>query len=1090
MPRYFDQLSLRAKLFIGFAALTALMLLAGAVSIASYRGALDSVRHYLSHDRRIAEFSLQSSALMLTARRNEKDFLLKVREFGYEEARSRYVTLLRSSLAGVRENMRMVRSLTDDPAARKEASAIEQICTEYEEGLLRVVQHYEQLGRRDSGLESLMRREAHALEATLARDAPERWTILLLQLRRAEKDFIMRGSVVYANKFGEYAQQLRTQIEQSSLSMSRREELALLLGAYQSYFQQYVNIASQVQADSMTYLNAVHTVEPMLEHLRADTDSQEIDTIASLYKRGQTSMLTFIIATVGATLFAVIIATYILRNVTRSLGDCVDFARRLEGGDLSARLQVERGKDFNVLIQSMNRMAAGLQSATLAQEKHEAELQRLNRALRVLSLCNETLVRAASEAELLEAICRHIVDSGGYRLALVNFLNEPEPAAHAGVGHEMLEHAQLRAAAELLQQGAPAHVFANGIALPLMARERMLGTLAIYAEQENVFDPEEVRVLQQLAGDLAFGISSLRESMQRKSFELELERQANFDALTGLANRFTLEVRVAQSVNDAHRDNSKLVAMFIDLNRFKDINDTLGHAAGDQLLVEVARRLESAVRTSDTVARVGGDEFVVIMKGIQAFSDAESVASKIVSLLAPPVMIRGQEIIPSASIGISIFPDDAADAAAMMRNADLAMYDAKVLGGTCFRFYAPEMNARMTARFALEADLRRALKQGELVMYYQPQLSLVTGTIKGAEALVRWNHPEKGMISPQEFIPLAEETGLILPLGEWILRNVCTQLRTWLDAGAQAPPIAVNLSARQFRQGRLPGLVSEVLAACKLDPRLLHLEITESAIMHDVDAAVATLHELKALGVGISLDDFGTGYSSLSYLKRFPADYLKIDQSFVRDITRVPDDAAICSAIIGLAHHLRLKVIAEGVETEEQQQYLHRQGCDLIQGYLFSRPLAAADFLQFLDSPVAHNEQIAEESRNTLLIVDDEASIVRALQRELRGEGYRILTASSAEEGLALLARHQVQVIISDQRMPGMSGTEFLSRAKETYPDTIRLMLSGYAELEAALDAVNHGAVFRIFTKPWNDDAMRRHVREAFRHHNLVREYG
>ncbi len=1087
--RYFDLLSLRAKLFIGFSALTALMLVAGAVSIISHREALESVRRYLAHDRRISEYSLQSSALMLKARRNEKDFLLKVREYGYEEARSRYVTLLQASLAGVRDNMRMVRSLTDNAGEREQASMIERICGEYEEGLLRVVKSYEQLGRRDSGLEAQMRQQAHELEDRFAGGMPASWTIQLLQLRRAEKDFIMRGSVVYVNRFRDHATQLRDSIVQSPLPERSRNRAIGLLDAYRTLFRQYADVAQQIETDSNAYLNAVHTVEPMLERLRANTDNQELATIAALNQRGQDTMLTFVATTIVATLIAVIIASFILRNVTDSLEACVGFARRLEVGDLSARLLTEPGRDFSVLIQSMNRMAAGLQGAEQARRRNEEELQRLNRALRVLSLCNETLVRAANEPELLEALCRHIADSGGYRLALVVFPNMSEPAAYAGSGLDSIDPVQLLAVVETLQQGTSVVIFGNGIALALQARERMLGVLAIYAGQESMFDAEEVRVLRQLAGDLAVGIASLRESVQRKCFELELERQANFDSLTGLANRFTLEARVAQSVDDARRNYSKLVTMFIDLNRFKVVNDTLGHAAGDQLLVEVARRLERAIRASDTVARVGGDEFVVIMKNIQLASDAEAVARKIVESLAHPLVVKGHELIPSAAIGISIFPDDAEDAQAMMRNADLAMYDAKVLGSSNFRFYAPEMNARMAARFAMEADLRHALKHGEFEVYYQPQVSLATGGVKGAEALVRWRHPGQGMISPAEFIPLAEDTGLILPLGEWVLRDVCAQLRRWLDAGVPVPPVAVNLSARQFRHGGLAELVGEILASYRLEARLLHLEITESAIMHDVEAAVETLRSLKALGIGISLDDFGTGYSSLSYLKRFPVDYLKIDQSFVRDITRVPDDAAICNAIIGLAHHLRLTVIAEGVETDAQLQYLRKQECELVQGYFLSKPLPAAGFEAFLEAPAALGGQDAEEGQKTLLIVDDEASIVRALQRELYGEGYRILTAENAEEALELLALHDVHVIISDQKMPGMSGTEFLGRARDMYPDTVRLMLSGYAELESALDAINHGAVFRFFTKPWNDESMRRHIREAFRHHAMAREY-
>jgi diguanylate cyclase (GGDEF)-like protein len=946
---------------------------------------------------------------------------------------------------------------------------------------------------------------------------PERWTIQLLQLRRHEKDYILRGSVLYVNKLDAGLAQLRGEIENSSLPKRQRNDVLGRLHAYQTLFHQYVDVANEIEADSNVYLSAVHTVEPMLEHLRARMDSKASATLSILYERNQATMLTFTAATVGAVSLGLIVAAFILRSIARPLEECVTFAGRMADGDLSARLQSVQGKDFTMLILSMNQMADRLQQAAQWREMHEVELQRLNRALRVLSLCNETLVRATSESKLLETICNHIVDVGGYRLAWVGYARDEEqrvePIAHAGTAPVPISSAQQHWAAESLWQGTPAIDLPDTldagpsggdvdpgpgrigarIAVPLRARDRMLGVLAIYAEQEDAFDTEEVKVLQELADDLAFGIAGLRESAERKRFEQELERQANFDALTGLANRFTLEARLTQSVSDAQRSDSKLVTMFIDLDRFKGVNDTLGHAAGDTLLVEVARRLESAVRDADTVARVGGDEFVVVMKDIHAASDAAAVAvaGKIIALMAHPVIIEGQEINPSASIGISIFPDDGDDgsgAQALLRNADLAMYDAKTLGGAGFRFYAPEMNARMAARVAMETDLRHALAHGELLMHYQPQLSLVSGTITAAEALVRWCHPQKGMISPQEFIPLAEETGLILPLGEWILRNVCAQLRTWLDAGVPVPPVAVNLSARQFRQDGLVGLVRDVLAEQRLEASMLHLEITESVIMHDVDSAVAALQGLKALGVGISLDDFGTGYSSLSYLKRFPIDHLKIDQSFVRDITCAPDDAAICNAIISLAHHLQLSVVAEGVETDAQLHYLRRQRCDLIQGYRISKPLGAADFARFLEAPLKLPARIANDGQNTLLIVDDEVRIVRALQRTLLRDGYHILTAQSAAQALDLLASHDVQVILCDQRMPGMSGTEFLSRAKDIYPDTIRLMLTGYAELDSVLDAINRGAIFRFFTKPWDDESIRRHIREAFRHHKLTRQ--
>ena len=387
----------------------------------------------------------------------------------------------------------------------------------------------------------------------------------------------------------------------------------------------------------------------------------------------------------------------------------------------------------------------------------------------------------------------------------------------------------------------------------------------------------------------------------------------------------------------------------------------------------------------------------------------------------------------------------------------------------------------------MEPELRRALVQDELRVYFQPRVNLASGEICGAEALVRWQHPERGLVPPSEFIPLAEDTGLILPLGEWVIRNVCRQQRVWLDGGLSVPPVAVNLSALQFRQKNLVQLIRQELAANQLGAKYLEIEITESTLMDSVDEAAATLQELRATGIKISLDDFGTGHSSLSRLRRLPIDHLKIDQSFVCNLTTEPEDAAICLAIIGLAHNLRMTVIAEGVETEGQANYLRQHHCDEMQGYYFSRPLPVGDFEQLLVQrrTLVLPVRPANE-RRTLLLVDDEADVLSALKRMLRLEGYDIITATSAREGLELLSIHPVQVIISDQRMPQMSGSEFLSRVRDLHPHTVRLILSGYADLRSVTEAINHGAIYKFLTKPWDDEMLRMDLREAFRHQELA----
>ena len=417
-----------------------------------------------------------------------------------------------------------------------------------------------------------------------------------------------------------------------------------------------------------------------------------------------------------------------------------------------------------------------------------------------------------------------------------------------------------------------------------------------------------------------------------------------------------------------------------------------------------------------------------------------------------------------------------------MKCADAALLRAKANGQNTFRFYSPEMDADASRRLGLEAALRQALQNNELTVHYQPQISLDSGNMIGMEALLRWNTREFGPVSPAEFIPIAEDTGLILPIGEWVLRTACRQTRQWLDLGLANLRIAVNLSPRQFRQSNLTGLVSQCLAETGLPATALELEITESSLIEEVDEAIAQCRMLKKLGVKISLDDFGTGYSSLAYISRFPFDKIKIDQSFIRDITENPVNAAIANAAIVLARSLNLSVLAEGVETEAQASFLRSRRCDAMQGYLFSRPVPAAEFEQLLASRKRMTlSDKTEQSRQTLLIVDDEPNILAALTRLFRREEFNILTAQSPTEAFEHLAKQSVQVILSDQRMPEMSGTEFFARVRQLYPDTIRIVLTGYTDLDSVTDAINRGAIYKFLTKPWDGDILREQIREAFR---------
>lgn len=438
---------------------------------------------------------------------------------------------------------------------------------------------------------------------------------------------------------------------------------------------------------------------------------------------------------------------------------------------------------------------------------------------------------------------------------------------------------------------------------------------------------------------------------EREASELatvEMEHLAYHDALTGLPNRPLFMDRLIMSLAQATRTNQKVAVFFLDLDRFKDINDSLGHSTGDGLLKAVAERIRRCVREGDTVARFGGDEFTLLIPRIDHVEDAAKIAQKILETLKIPFTIAEHELFVTTSVGISIYPNDGSDPETLVRNADTAMYRAKDQGRDNYQLYAPAMNARALERLALENMLRKAISHRELVLFYQPVADMQTKNIVGVEALIRWKHPEMGLVSPAHFISVAETSGLIIPIGDWVLRTACKQTKLWQKKIDSELTVAVNLSARQFQQPNLTEEIAEVLEETGLGAKYLELEITESNAMQNAENTIYTLRELKALGVRIAMDDFGTGYSSLNYLKRFPIDTLKLDQSFVRDITTDPSDAAIATAVIAMAHSLDLKVIGEGVETEEQFAFLRKQKCDYLQGYLFSPPLAVENLETYL----------------------------------------------------------------------------------------------------------------------------------------------
>lgn len=449
------------------------------------------------------------------------------------------------------------------------------------------------------------------------------------------------------------------------------------------------------------------------------------------------------------------------------------------------------------------------------------------------------------------------------------------------------------------------------------------------------------------AGETTHLVAITEDISEQKLAESTINRLAFYDPLTALPNRRLFGDRVEQEIFHALRSNSKFALLIFGLDRFKNINDSLGHGKGDQLLQAVALRVRNELGDFNSLARLGGDEFALITKEFELAEEPAHTAKKLMDALKQPFVLDGREIFMTASIGIGLFPNDSDSAEGLIGNASIALYRAKEKGRDTFQFFTPDMTHRALERLTMENSLRRALENGEFQLHYQPQAGLNNGKTVAVEALLRWNHPESGMISPARFIPIAEETGMIVPIGEWVLRTACTDLRQWQKAGLAPFKIAVNLSARQFRQSALPAIIGQILQETGLSAEWLELELTESILMHNPDEAAATLLELKSMGISLAIDDFGTGYSSLSYLKRFPIHKLKIDQSFVRDITRDANDAAIAQAIIDLGHSLNLTVIAEGVETGEALRFLQAQGCDEYQGYHFSRPLAADRLVEF-----------------------------------------------------------------------------------------------------------------------------------------------
>jgi predicted signal transduction protein with EAL and GGDEF domain/FixJ family two-component response regulator len=745
------------------------------------------------------------------------------------------------------------------------------------------------------------------------------------------------------------------------------------------------------------------------------------------------------------------------------------------------------------------------------------ELLRMNRLYAMLSQINHVIVRAHDPYELYSAACRIAIESGGFCQAWIGLIDPVsrlvQPVARAGAVVEELDEYPISAAdagdsnsptGRAIREGKVRIVNGTGeaegmddwsgrfdrcwlgsiAAVPLRLEGEVIGALTLASEESGFFRHLETHLLEEVAGDISYALESMRGEEKRLAAESKMRFLAYYDSYTGLPGRELFNERLTQACRDmGHRMLGVLVA---NLRNYHGVLQTLGEAGGRNIARVVTERLES-IEPPLFVARVSEAEFAILLEDQDGPHTVEDAAWRIHSALAQAVRVEDQEVILSPFIGIALHPKDGAPDELLQRAMAAADKMPGDASGYC-RFFWADLETHSRHQLSMESALHRAVERGEFVLHYQPQLDLRSGRMIGAEALVRWQRPGHGLVPPQEFISLLEDNGLISVVGEWILHEACRRGREWQD-GEHPLRIAVNLSARQFSGGDIRATVKKALDATGLDPGLLELELTESIVLLDAEAVIRTLRELSSDGVNLALDDFGTGFSSLSYLQRLPVKRLKIDRGFVNEITSNPGSAAIVRAIVGMAHSLGLSVIAEGVETEGQLGFLRALCCEEMQGYLFSPPLPADRFVELMHEGRGLQPLVGTEKRErVLLVVDDEPNMLAAIKRAMRRVDMRVLTTTSVYEGFDILATNPVGVVISDHRMPEMTGTEFLRRVKELHPGVVRIVLTGYTEVSAIIDAVNRGAVYKFLTKPWDDELLRENIEEAFRIHEMTWE--
>ena len=724
-------------------------------------------------------------------------------------------------------------------------------------------------------------------------------------------------------------------VDSHNVSVKNTQMLLVLMN---EYFEK-TNIIQQLSSDfekesAFEYLTQVESqfIPGIIDGLQK-LKRREFEDFTSLRKTLMSSanrnlIVTIVLGIIGGGLL-LLIAFIVTQSITQRLYNLLNWSKKISSGNLSAPLVSDSEDEVGQLTISMKEMAnsIGLAHQDLADAKRKAEdaADELQIYANAFENSGEAILIADNQNLILNVNAAFIKQTG----FSLNEVVGKNPKILSSGKTSLITYQEMWKAlenegfwqGELWDKNKDGKIYPKWIAIS-----------AIRDEDDNVL----------------FYIASFSDISERKESEARIEHLALHDILTGLNNRFNLENYLEQAIASSHRDQLQLAVLFIDLDRFKDINDSLGHHIGDQLLINVAMRLRNCIRESDIAARIGGDEFVIVLTGINDNSQAAVIAEKIIDEIGKPFEISGYELSTSPSIGISIYPDDGDGVEELLRTADVAMYHAKEHGRNTYHYFTESMFIAANERIKIERELRAALHSEQLTIHYQPQINSADLKIISMEALIRWNHPVEGMISPEIFIPIAEDAGIIHELGRWVINEVCRQIVAWESDGLRGYRIAINLSTKQLQSEALTEEIKSIMQIHGIDGINLEFEITETAAMNNPELAVKQLEALRKLGIRISIDDFGTGYSSLAYLKRLPIHTLKLDRSFVRDIEIDSNDAAICAATIALAHNLNLTVVAEGVETETQRDYLMEHGCDYLQGYFFSKPLPANEILEFI----------------------------------------------------------------------------------------------------------------------------------------------